>query len=58
MAHLTLQVQFLLQRMRGVLSEGDLATLASPDKLTAVTDGAMDDYWTDLDRSVDARRWF
>lgn len=56
-AHLTLQVQFLLQRMRGVLSEGDLATLASPDKLTAVTDGAMDDYWTDLDRSVDARRW-
>lgn len=57
-AHLTLQVQYLLQRMQGVLSEGDLTILASPDKLIAVTDGVIGGYWTDLDRSADARRWF
>lgn len=57
-AHLTLQVQYLLQRMQGVLSEGDLAPLASPDKLVAATHIAIDGFWTDLDRSVDARRWF
>ena len=58
-AHLTLQVRYLLERMQGVLSEADLTTLASPDKLVeATTDGVADGYWTDLDRSIDARRWF
>jgi hypothetical protein len=57
-AVLSLQVQYLLDRLKGVLTEADLAVLGSADKLAEVNAAGADRFWTGLERTHDARRHF
>lgn len=57
-AVLSLQVQYLLDRLQGVLTEADLAVLGSADKLSEVSAAGADRFWTGLERTHDARRHF